>query len=464
MHLIPRARLGLGLLLLLCSAGPAMAVDTVPRLQTQADPVAVETARQNPRQYAVAVRVDAGIADGQWQTRGGRRVWQLRVHAEGAAATAVHLEGLKLPPGAQLRWSLGDGSRAALWPQHRDGAWWSPEVPGDEGLLQISLPIDAEAPAGIQLRRVFHRMREDESATPRAAGRCNIDTACPEGDRWRAEAASTVRLTIDNRFLCTGALLDNTARDNRPLLISARHCGITPDTARSVNARFGFVREGCDQGETAEGMAVEGSVWIAESAEADTTLVELAALPVLPRAPAFAGWNAEPVAAGFPSDGAGLHHPSGDVRKISLYAGPARPDNGVDIGEGERRFRVDSWSVTWRQGVTEAGSSGSGLWNASRELVGVLSGGNSSCATPDGRDFYGRLERAYSSSPYLAAALDPIDNGQTRRLPPRVETRTDTLTGGEGLATGGGGYGLGLAILFGAVFLRRPRNRQRTDG
>lgn len=447
----------LAALLALLFTAPVQA-ETVPILRSQADPSAMAAARQQPRQFAVAVATEAGLADGQWETADGERHWRLRVRAENAMTVAVHLEALRLPAGARLRWSRADGRQAAVWPAHADGAWWSPEVDGEEGLLHLAIPIDAAEPASLQLRRVFHGLPREAAATPRAAGSCNIDTACPEGEPWTAEATSTVRLTIDNRFLCSAALLDNTARDDRPLLISARHCGITPETARSVNARFGFRRNGCNQGDIEEGNTIEGSRWIAESVEADTTLIELSALPLQPGLRAFAGWNAEPVTAGFPRDGAGLHHPSGDVRKVSLYEGMARPDNGVVIGDGERRFSVDAWSVVWTAGVTEAGSSGSGLWNASRELVGVLSGGNSSCETPNGRDFYGRLERAYSTSPEIAAALDPVDNGQTRRLSPRAQIRTDTLTGGPGLAMGGGALGFGVFILGSLLLIRRRRS------
>ena len=93
----PRARRGFGLLgllglLWLHGMAAAAAVDTVPRLQTHADPVALEAARQNPRQYAVAVSVNAGLADGQWVTTGDQRIWRLRVRAEGASAIAVHLD------------------------------------------------------------------------------------------------------------------------------------------------------------------------------------------------------------------------------------------------------------------------------------------------------------------------------------------------------------------------------------
>lgn len=447
-----KALAALALLLVMGRSG----AESLPLLRSHADPVALQAARQQPLQFAVDAALEATLADGQWSIEGNARHWRLRIRAEGATGTALHLASIQLPRGALLRWSRPDGAQAQTWPAHPDGAWWTPEVIGDEGLLHLQMPLDAPGTVSLRLQRVFHRF---PAIRARAAGSCNVDTACPEGDAWTHESESSVRLTIDNRFLCSGALIDNTARDDRALLISARHCGITAETARSVNARFGFRRSGCGSGPVQEGVVVEGSRWIGESEAADTTLVELTALPERPFTPRFAGWNAEPASLGFPASGAGLHHPSGDVLKISLFDQPARPADAVDIGDGDQRFRTDAWSVVWRRGVTESGSSGSGLWNESRELVGVLSGGNSSCSTPEGRDFYGRLDRAYDSSPDIARALDPLGSGQARRLPPRSPTRTDTLTGGPGLATDGGGGGFGLLILVLVVLIRRDWSR-----
>ena len=74
------------------------------------------------------------------------------------------------------------------------------------------------------------------------------------------------------------------------------------------------------------------------------------------------------------------------------------------------------WQVVWNSGVTEVGSSGSGLWNpANHRLLGTLSGGESDCTTPTGPDCYGKFSVAWGSG---AAAtnrlrdwLDPLNTG-----------------------------------------------------
>jgi hypothetical protein len=70
--------------------------------------------------------------------------------------------------------------------------------------------------------------------------------------------------------------------------------------------------------------------------------------------------------------------------------------------------------ATLPPGVTEPGSSGSPLYNASRRLVGVLSGGPSSCGATGAslRDQYGGLFHAWegvgTSTTRMRDHLDPL--------------------------------------------------------
>ena len=58
--------------------------------------------------------------------------------------------------------------------------------------------------------------------------------------------------------------------------------------------------------------------------------------------------------------------------------------------------------VVWGEGATEGGSSGSPLINADTgKVVGVLTGGFSSCSQPDAPDFYGRLSKVTHSAVQL---------------------------------------------------------------
>lgn len=65
--------------------------------------------------------------------------------------------------------------------------------------------------------------------------------------------------------------------------------------------------------------------------------------------------------------------------------------------------------MLWDVGLTEGGSSGSGLLcniGGREYLVGVLSGGNSTCSNLQTQDYYGRLDQAWKDG-NLAQWLRP---------------------------------------------------------
>src|SRR5690606_27436472 len=77
--------------------------------------------------------------------------------------------------------------------------------------------------------------------------------------------------------------------------------------------------------------------------------------------------------------------------------------------------------AAWDLGTTEPGSSGSGLWNPDKRLVGVLSGGIAACVSQNSADdnnqpdWYGRLAHAWDSGSAanrrLRDWLDPANSG-----------------------------------------------------
>jgi lysyl endopeptidase len=118
----------------------------------------------------------------------------------------------------------------------------------------------------------------------------------------------------------------------------------------------------------------------------------------VPAGALFAAWRAEPLFLGTPADG--IHHPSGDLIKVS-----------VGSATGYRTFPDGSSFalMRWQLGVTEPGSSGSGLFilspdRSAYEVRGGLLGGDSSCTNLRGTDYYSRLDNAV---PLLAQYLTP---------------------------------------------------------
>ncbi len=109
-------------------------------------------------------------------------------------------------------------------------------------------------------------------------------------------------------------------------------------------------------------------------------MLKLTDYPPLYYQPYFVGWDARTDA---PLSGVVIHHPEGDVKKISI-------DNHELItgSFGEGFDSLSHWHVLrYDVGATEGGSSGSPIFNPQHRLFGTLTGGQASCTDPE-NDYY----------------------------------------------------------------------------
>ena len=122
----------------------------------------------------------------------------------------------------------------------------------------------------------------------------------------------------------------------------------------------------------------------------------------------YAGWDNS---GSTPQAACGIHHPSGDVKKLAFDDDPLTSAAGLSISNSS--WRIEAWE---RNTTTEGGSSGSGLWDENRHLVGQLQGGQANCSNSV-NDYYGKFSMSWdgngSSSPSqrLQNWLDPQNTG-----------------------------------------------------
>ncbi|MGB1618238.1 MAG: hypothetical protein ACPHBM_01330, partial [Flavobacteriales bacterium] len=134
----------------------------------------------------------------------------------------------------------------------------------------------------------------------------------------------------------------------------------------------------------------------------------------------FAGWDASGSGSG---EGVGIHHPSGDVKKISTYT---QNTSSISLGDFGSHWRVYWVETVTEHGVTEGGSSGSHLFNEEGLSIGTLSAGLSACTNggagagtgPNQPDYYGKMSFHWDDNPNpadekLELWLDPENTGQT---------------------------------------------------
>ena len=477
--------------------------------QVRLSPAAVRsllTAHQHePLRFAVGTALAVDHTSGAWdEPQAGWSRWRLRIASDAARALSFEMRDLQLPPGAEL-WVCGSDGHDRQGPLAVGdaGSTWTPLVRGNEAVIEVQLPSTRRADFHVGGVQAFHAYRDIGSAVSAqsfptspdgdtgngASGDCNIDVACPDGNNWRDEIRATVLLTVGGSALCSATLINNALQDDRPLLLTANHCGISTRNVASTIAYFNVQRSACGGGSvgTVTQNVRARSLLASSSPSTDTdyALIELANKPPPSFNVHYAGLD---VSGTVPTSGVGIHHPAGDDKKISTFTMPAASSANVCIGTrcgtlGDG-FQVDAWAVVWTRGTTEAGSSGSGLWNPAGRVVGTLSGGSGQCPSSTGNnggvDYYARLDRAWTAASAgsgltLKSLLDPQDSGclqfagknpgsatalSCRSGPPPVDAGGNE-SGASGSGGGGGGFGLGYGLvpMLLAGLLRRRQRR-----
>jgi uncharacterized repeat protein (TIGR01451 family) len=353
----------------------------------------------------------------------GSTVAAVRITSTGAASVRAALRPTRLPDAAIVRFQApGDAEvfeiagadvNAAVARNAASGdtsadarLYWSPLVAGDTLLVEVQLPRGVE-PGDMRLAvpALSHLVTSAAKnfAVPDKSAACEVDAMCSASPTEMNAVARMLFTSGASTFLCTGTLLaDMDASSTVPYFLSANHCISTQASASSL-ATFWFYRSAACNA-TSAGAFVElagGATLLYASSAADatytdTSFMRLNSLP--PAGAVYAGWSATQASVG--TSVTGLHHPGGDWLKVSEGTVTndwrcTMPTNG--------QFTCDTagapgfYSVGWQLGITEPGSSGSGLFRDDGTLVGQLYGGSGTCTSP-ADDLYGRFDLAYNAA------------------------------------------------------------------
>jgi hypothetical protein len=444
-----------------------------------------QASKSQPLRFAVAAPLAVDLSQGVWSTDGDIAVWRVRVSSPGARSLGLEFSKFAMPAGGALyvydaagTLVQGPYTRAA---QSAEGKLWTALVQSDLAVIEARMPVASRSAFALTLANVDHGYLDfDQVATASKAlnslsgtqaGSCEINVVCTQGDPWRSEIRSVGAITINNQTVCSGTLINDIPQDGTPYFLTANHCGInTTALASSTIFYWNYQASTCSGNDGSLTQNQAGASLIAGDVGSDFTLLRLSAKPASSYDLYYAGFDASGNGA---TSGVSLHHPEGDIQKISTFS-TAVTQQLVPFSNDDGTSRtVQAWQVQWASGVTEPGSSGSGLWNQNHQIIGVLSGGNSSCSTPTDDDYYGRLGVAWTAnaaaSGQLKAWLDPGNTGQTAIAGAEASslgsgTTTGTTTGGVVSSPGGFGSGSGgafppaLLVLLASLAWRRRRD------
>ncbi len=352
------------------------------------------------------------------------KLWVLRVKSDNAQALTIYSDNFYLPEGGELFVYSKDQSQVigafTSLNNHESKSFATELIYGDEMVIEYFQPNEVEEEAVFEISEIGYAYRDcgydmTKSVGFGASGWCNVNVNCPEGDNYRDAQRGVVRIQIrkDEYYIgwCTGSLINNTARDLAPYILSANHCieGNNPSYYQYYVFYFNYESSGCSNGyyepnfRTLTGTSVK-----AQGDKSDFALFRLN--NNVPES-YNAYWNAWNTTIAPSQAGVAIHHPSGDIKKISTYNSTLST------------FSTYFWQAQWVQtqtnyGITEGGSSGCPIFNSSSQIIGTLTGGYSSCNVPVSSkyDYFGKLSYSWSSngssSQYqLKPWLDPLNTG-----------------------------------------------------
>lgn len=379
------------------------------------------------------VDVDIDIRkQGEWlMMEDGSQVWRLEIKAAGASQLTLLYDDFWLPKGAKFYLYTPNENQIRGAFTHKNnkesGKFSTEKTIGESVILEYYEPAFIEAPARIHINKVMQQLPTGRSRGQfgfDASSDCHININCSQGASFQKEKRGVVRIVMflesdEGTFLgyCSGSLVNNTAQDKTPYVLTAYHCivdGFSP-LYDQWQFNFGYEAATCDNPDSEPSFqTVIGAQQIAGRQDPDFLLVKIASdIPPSFR-PYFNGWNSAMNA--LPTQSAMIHHPCGDIKKITVDTNNTASIFSQTINWAEytsspsTHFRLD-----FDQGFSQVGASGSPLFGGDGLLYGQLHGGSINLAACDIINlFYGRLHTSWDSNSdttRLKDWLDPTNSG-----------------------------------------------------
>ena len=359
------------------------------------------SSQQKPYRFANPISVDFNMnTHGTWNINDdGSSIWQFSIESPGAHSLNLIYDRFNIPEGAEF-FVYSEDREMVLgaftnYNHKPHGGFSTAPVVGDVIILEYNEPASPEFSGEISIDIVAHDYRDvffNEERGYGDSGSCNNNVNCAVGDDWRDEIRSVAMiLTSGGSRLCTGSLVNNTSQDLAPYFLTANHC---LGGNNSWIFMFNYESPSCNNQNGPTNMTVSGSSLLANSSTSDFALLLLNETPPESYNVHYAGWD---ISGSTPSIPVGIHHPSGDIKKISFdYNNASNSGNYWDVNN-------------WEDGTTEPGSSGSPLFDGvTQRIIGQLYGGTASC-TSITYDTYGKTSTSWNLG--MSNYLDPNNTG-----------------------------------------------------
>lgn len=399
----------------------------------------------------------------------GDRVWRLKIKSANAIGLIFYFDEFELAQGAKIFMYNSDRTKVygpfTTKDKTKSNKFLSPIMKGEEITIEFYEPNWAVGRSKINMYKTYHIYKEEALAPPApiedvaqygnghersesgfgTSLLCNININCTLGDNWQNQKKGVVRILMvfeNATGWCTGSFINNTNQDGTPYILSAHHCqnftGFVP-VFDMWQFHFNYESANCTDPfeEPSYGIST-GAIVVSKRFDSDFLLMRLTDdLP--PNTNVYLnGWNKNDTTV--PQTSTIIHHPNGDMKKISVDTEPAEIlTTSINWNNGNTTPPNHHFKIILNQGTYETGSSGCPSFDENGLIVGQLNGGISDCFQFLG--YIGRFSRSWAegatAEERLKEWLDPI-NSNVVTLPGMYMpvTATNSISGNIHTTTG----------------------------
>lgn len=377
-----------------------------------------------PVRYSIHEEIDINLKDvGTMTPLKKGKIWRYNIQGQNAKSLNIVFKNYRVPEGAELYiYNLNEKIVYGAFTEINNKPFRQlaiADFPSNECTIEYFEPDEVDFPGELIIGTIGKGYRDPENILFQAEENpmaSQIDINCQEGDDYQLEKHAVCRITFRRDgagFICSGALINNTAFNGIPYFLTANHCISKDSVAETVVAYFNYESVQCDLDSVLFfNKTLSGAMLRTTRSVSDVTLLELNEVPDESYKPYYAGWNVKDTA---PSRSYSIHHPNGATKKLSVEIDSAISYPNQLIWKGEHLIPNQQlspanthWQVIFDIGEMEGGSSGAPLFNEDDKIVGQLHGGI------NGAHYFGKLSESWEiplNDELLKPWLDPLDSG-----------------------------------------------------
>jgi len=340
-------------------------------------------AGRKPSQIGIGRRIaiSSDSSGTRFTNQDGTSIRMISITSPQALGIRAHITGFDLPSGDEVYVYGSAPDSHVAGPFTRKGPlgdteFWTDSVDGDTLIVEHYMKGKETGFTISEISHLFKSLSGSASLAPQALP-CELDATC-FGDPEKNAVGRIDFIDGSDAFVCTGTMIADFSRDNTPFFLTASHCVSNSTVARTVEVFWLYQTSACNSGMLGPSVARStpiGSTFQATSTDFDSTLLTISGH--IPPGVSFANWDPGPRGVG--TQVFDLHHPDGftppDLDSFLRKSTGSIVNTNTRCGDSGLRT---GYLVNWSSGITEDGSSGSGLWSidsAGNHLIGVLSCG-----------------------------------------------------------------------------------------